>query len=592
MIENEVFTGCSALREVLTVEPALMEVVDRLVAHGQAEMFSRYLADATPAAVRAALSAARTVDMEQLDRHRRALKEGKHAVLRPEDVEPIEVLTVEKQAARLKADAAAGDAALAVGEIASIAFAGGAGTRFFSELKQSNNFDPGDPKGAFPITPVGGLSFFEIVIAEALDVGIRRGRLPIVLLMTSPLTHERTLQFLHRRELWGFPDEARIAFAQAYLPRLDQQGLLIVADDQGQLSLTGNGHGGVYRALEQPGPDGRTLLESLERQGIRHLIMHNIDNPAARPFTPARLGYHVREKALFTVSVVRKTDPAEKVGVLMKLRTSGRIEVVEYNMIDPQIAAERDSISGRLRHDAANINVNLIALSAVRSDLDPILYTDKVVPSRIGTVLGSSLEYLNQHITRLLPAERVCAYEVPREEFFMPTKNITGVDSVASTVSMLSAMHARRLKQCGAEIAADALCDLHPCCGDDPTFLRDRGIGPGWRLESGARLYLCAREGGRPGAPIAGEGLQVGEGGTLIIDTTRPYGEIHLQSDRRLTCDPTDAGRVSIGTGVRIEAGIRVAVHIKRGGRLIVPDGRVFDRNTEITVAENQECKL
>jgi hypothetical protein len=214
------------------------------------------------------------------------------------------------------------------------------------------------------------------------------------------------------------------------------------------------------------------------------------------------------------------------------------------------------------------------------------------VPSRIGTVLGSPLEFLSQHITRLLQAEQVRAYEVPREEFFMPTKNVVGVDSVASTVSMLSAMHARRLLQCGAEVAPDALCDLHPCCGDDPELLRERGIGPGWRIESGARLYVCAREGGRPGAPIASEGLRVGAGSTLIIKAARPYGTIRLSSDRRVGSDPENASRISIGKGVRIEAGVQVVVRVESGGRLIIPDRHRFDRSLEITVAENQDCKL
>jgi UTP--glucose-1-phosphate uridylyltransferase len=619
MIGYEVFSSCPALRVVLNDEPGLVDSVERLFEHGQAGMFGRYLADASPALVRAVLLAAQTIDFEQLDRHRRALSESRWDILRPADVEPMDFLTTEKQAARLQADSAAGNEALAAGQIASIAFAGGSATRFFADLCRLQNalsrpneallphatsyaqpaqsqwacrFEAGDPKGIFPITPVGGLSFFEVVIAEALETGVRRGRLPLVMLMTSPATHDGTRHFLEHRDLWGFPAECLVTFSQAYLPRLDQDGLLIVADNQGRLSLTGDGHGGVYRALERVGRDGRSLLERLERQGIRHLIMHNIDNPAAQPFSPARLGYHVWEKALFTVSVVRKIDPAEKVGVLMKLRSSGRIEAVEYSVIDPVLAAQRDPASGRLRHEAANANVNVIALEAVRSDLDPILYTEKAVPARTGTVLGSSLECLNQHITRLLPPEQVRAYEVRREEFFMPTKNVAGVDSVASTVAMLSALHARRLRHCGAEVAADALCDVHPCCGDDPESLRQRGIGPGWRIEGGARVYICAHEGGKPDAPIAGEGLQVGVGATLIIASARPYGNIRLQSDRRLTCDRAGAGRVSLGKGVRIAAGVRVAVRVKSGGTIIVPDGHVFDRDVEVEVAENQECKL
>lgn len=605
MIDRQVFSDCPALRVVVENEPAFTETVERLFEHGQARMFGRYLCDAEPRVVREALLSAGNIDLGLLEKHRCALNQGKQSTLCCEDVEPINVFTNDKQAGCLNAQRTAGDALLARGEVASIAFAGGAGTRFFSELGRlrqalqcpnevlaCSHPDPDDPKGVFPISPVGGLSFFEIFIAEALEVGFRLGRLPLVMLMTSSITHERTLKFLEDSELWGFPREGCIVFIQAHLPRLDRDGLLIVADDQGRLSLTGDGHGGVYNALIRPASDGHSLLDKLKEQGIRHLVMYNIDNPVARPFEPCRLGYHEREEALFTASVVRKIVPTEKVGVFMKVRKTGRVEVVEYNMLDPQLATERDPFSDRLRYDAANVNVNVIAVSAVRSDLDPILYRDKEVPARTGPVASSSMEYLNQHITRLLPCEKVRAYEVSRDEFFMPTKNVVGVDSVVSTVSMLSAMHARRLIQCGASVAQNALCDLHPCCGDDPELLRRRGIGVGWCIDEGARLYLCVREGAKLGEPPLGRDLHLEPKSTLIIDATRPYGAIQMTSDRRIVCDLSHASRVSLGAEVRIKSGIRVALRIKPGGRLVITDGRVFDRDLEITVAENQECNL
>jgi hypothetical protein len=42
--------------------------------------------------------------------------------------------------------------------------------------------------------------------------------------------------------------------------------------------------GGVYRALMRSRVRGRPLKEHLWREGVRLLVLHNIDNAAARPF--------------------------------------------------------------------------------------------------------------------------------------------------------------------------------------------------------------------------------------------------------------------------------------------------------------------
>jgi hypothetical protein len=366
---------------------------------------------------------------------------------------------------------------------------------------------------------------------------------------------------------------------QAQEPRLDEDGDLIVMDDSGHLVFTGDGHGGVYRALLA----NENLLERITKSGVAHLVMHNVDNPAARPFAPTRLGFHLREGAQFTLSGVRKTDPAEKVGLLMKLKASGKVEVVEYNVLSEEVARARDEKTGRLQHEAGNANTNLIAADAVRADIEPTLYAGKSVSSRRGPVSSSSLEMLNQHITRLLDPQKVRAYEVERREFFMPTKNVTGVDSAESTNRMLSDRFARMLEQAGAEVHPDSLCDLHPAC---------TGLGPGLKLEAGSRLYMGARQSDAQGAPVTDGPLILEPGSSLVVYAARPYGDIRAYTSRQIKIDAAKASRLKIGSGVTIKSGVRVVLHIGPGTRLTIPAGRVISQNIQGEVGPGEDQEL
>ncbi len=604
MDEAHLIQRCPNLAAVLRAHAWTRPVLDGLLGAGLAGSLPRYLDDADEDTLIRFLDQVQRLDLDRIRLHREALSAGEQEALSVDDVAPVSLVTLDEQESRAAEDRAAGLAALRDGKFAALAFAGGSGTRFFSkiheltsaverpnEVLQRKEFDAADPKGLFPISPVAGLRFYDRIVAEALHAGVTAGRLPWVLLLTSSVTHARTLAYLRSADLWGFPADGFIAFQQADEPRLDADGDLVVADD-GRLAWTGDGHGGVYRALLAPGSTGPCPLDRVRADGVEHLVMHNVDNAAARPFSADRLGFHVREDALFTVSATRKTDPDEKVGVLMRLLTTGKLEVVEYNVLDPAVARQRDPTTGRLVHEAGNINTNLVSVQAIRPDIEPTLYTGKVIGSRRGQVETSSLEMLNQHLTRLLDPDRVRAFEVDRSAFFMPTKNVTGVDSVESTVATLSARFAAQLASAGAQVAPDALVDLHPACGSNSQRLAARGLGPGWRLESGSRLYLCVRAATAPDSPPMAEGLTLEPGASLVVDARRPYGRLSLGDRRALEVDPDQASRVSVGRGVRIAAGVKAVFRIGPGARLSVPDGQVIDRDLELQIGDGDAVAL
>ncbi|MBM3315485.1 hypothetical protein FJY71_06575, partial [candidate division WOR-3 bacterium] len=441
---------------------------------------------------------------------------------------------------------ALGRQSLAAGEWASLVFAGGAGTRFRSQV----------PKGLFPLTPVRELPFLELFAAEALAAGVGCGRMPVLVLMTSSSTGTQIREWMAEATLQGLPKEALVELRQAEHPRLDGDGDLI-ADERGHVVVTGDGHGGAYRALLQ-GP-----AERLREAGIRSLVLHNVDNAAARPFEPARLGRHRGSGRQLTLTVVARARVDEKVGLVCRHRQSGRVEVVEYSVCPPAVAEAADS-SGRPVFRLAHVNTNLVELAAVRADLPATLYTGKRVAVAGREVATSSLEMLNQHLSSVLEPGRVGVVLVGREEYFLPTKSLEGEDSLVETRAALSRAAAQRLRAAGAKVDETALIEIDPCVGKlDCT---------GWDIGPGARVALAVRHGAE-GRPRFGPGLTVGRGSTLVVSAEMPYGRLRFDSGtRRIAEDPDSAGRVSIGAGVAVAGGAAVRVSAAAGRSVAVED--------------------
>lgn len=605
MKEKQLFSIFPDLEEILVSQPELRSSFDLMISNKLEGSMVRYLQGCSGSSLINFLKELKKINPSRIIAHRHALEKQEQEDLGLADVEPVKMTSLDEQKKRSESDRSKGYKALEDGAFASLAFAGGSGTRFFSNLStlesaqnqsdrdlQTGRFNANEPKGAFPISPVGGLSFFKIIIAQALSVAIETRRLPWVVFLTSSVTHEKTLSFLRSRQLFGFPESGLMAIRQSQEPRLDEMGDLVVSDSQGHLAWTGDGHGGVYRALLATGPDGQSAMSRLRSSGVEHLVMHNVDNAAARPFALSRLGFHIAKNSLFTLSAARKVDPEEKVGVLMRLLKTNRTEVVEYNVIKKELAYAKNPDTGRLLHEAGNINTNLVSLDAVRPDIEPSLYTGKIIGSALGKVSSSSLEMLNQHLTRLLPSDRVFALEVKREEFFMPTKNVTGPDSLVTTRQMMSRRFARMLSVAGARISPHALCDLHPCCCMNTDKMKEMGLGPGLRMEKGSSLYVCAASSTEIGAPLIDGDLTLEPDACLLVDSDLPWGKVNMAPDRRIQLDVNSASKTKIGSNVKIRAGVKVKIKIGPGAKLKIAKGKEFTKDTSIELRSGHELEI
>ncbi len=602
---NDLINDYPALAEVL-IDPQVEARMTELTELGLAASIRKYMGNADRETWNRFLDACIQLDLAHLRHHREAL-------LNPEENPPesnLEPLKADPdQAENASTDLKKGLEALAAGRIGTAVFAGGAGTRFFKEWPQladvvsspnealrSNWPEASNPKGMFPISPVQGLSYYQRVAAETLEAGVATGCLPPLLFMTSRLTHSATEAWLDRDPLWGMPKDAIILFRQGEIPRLDAEGDLIIQPD-GDPLWTGNGHGGIYAALSQSSEGHRSVLEDLKRAGVEHLLLGNVDNAALSPLEPTRIGYHLRKNNQFTLTVVRRSDPTEKVGMTCRYADTQRVEVIEYSVLDPALSAQPDPAGG-LRFDGAHINSNLLALEALRSDLPGTLYTDKPVKVGERSVASSTLEFLNQHLSGLLDPSRVSVYEGMREAYFLPTKAIVGRDSVESTIHALSETAANTLERLGANIACDqsgaaALVEWHPCMGGSDNDLSSRGLAKGWHCEAGSRLYLCVRHGLKADLPPFSSGLNLERTATFILRADHPYGDLEFDpATRRIRETPESAGKVSVGRNVRIQAGIRVVIDIEGDGRLTIADDTVFADDVELRVPAGQHMLL
>jgi UDP-N-acetylglucosamine/UDP-N-acetylgalactosamine diphosphorylase len=106
---------------------------------------------------------------------------------------------------------AAGEAALAAGEVAVVLVAGGQGTRL--------GFD--GPRGTFPVGPVSGATLFQMHAEKVVALERRYGRILPLLVMTSPVNDHATRAFFGEHGDFGL---GRVRFfVQGRLPAVERR---------------------------------------------------------------------------------------------------------------------------------------------------------------------------------------------------------------------------------------------------------------------------------------------------------------------------------------------------------------------------------
>ncbi len=378
-----------------------------------------------------------------------------------------------------KADAlSAGEAALRSGRLAMILVAGGQGTRL--------GFDR--PKGMFPIGPVSNRTLFQLHADRLAAVAKHyRVRIPLFI-MTSPATHQDTLDYLTSNNWLGWSKDDLRLFCQGTMPAVDAKTGQVLLESQGKIALSPDGHGGMVTAFTREG-----CLDTCRQRGIELVFYAQVDNPLVQVCDPELIGHHLMAHSELTTQVVKKRFALERVGNVVEI--DGRVQIIEYSDL-PNEAAERTTADGALELWAGNIavhvfNLDFLARAVQETDHLPFHRAQKKVPyldehGKLVEPTSNNAIKFERFIFDLLPfAKNGFVVEGLAEEVFAPVKNAEGAatDTASLAKQAILAQHHRWLTSAGATISPGISVEIHPSWAFDATTVAQR-VKPGLRFDS------------------------------------------------------------------------------------------------------------
>ncbi|MDP6129616.1 MAG: UTP--glucose-1-phosphate uridylyltransferase [Planctomycetota bacterium] len=324
--------------------------------------------------------------------------------------------------------------ALNTGRVALCTVAGGQASRL--------GFD--GPKGAFPLGPVTGTSLFQGMAGQVALLRKRTGVAIPWIIQTGPENHKDTIQFFSRRSFFGLGSSSVRFVCQGTLPALSPEGKLLLSSPT-KLFRNPDGHGGFYAALLKTG-----TFDWLRKQGVDTLFYCQVDNPLVRMGDPAFLGHHLSSNAKMSIKVIEKTDPEEKVGLVVLVDQVP--SCIEYSDLSPELAREVAD-DGGLKFRAGNLAIHAFDLdfaeSCATQPLELHLARKKLLALDGGmeASVRDGVKFETFVFDALPRAGTVVVQMCEREEEFAPVKNRTGQDSIATSRQALDARNRKWLQE-------------------------------------------------------------------------------------------------------------------------------------------------
>lgn len=241
----------------------------------------------------------------------------------------------------------AGEEALRAGRVGLFLVAGGQGTRL--------GFD--GPKGAYPIGPVSGKSFFAFHAEKIHNLDRRYGCVLPWYIMLSDANDAATRAFFRENDYFGLKPADIIFLRQRMVPCVDEKGRFLL-ETPGHLAMNPNGHGGCIPAMVENG-----ITKDARERGVDTLSYFQVDNWTVKVADPDFIGYHVLRKAEMSSKNHRKNHVREAVGV--HCMCDGEYRVIEYTELDiyPQLL-EVDA-KGNIVHAAGNPAIHILAIDFI-----------------------------------------------------------------------------------------------------------------------------------------------------------------------------------------------------------------------------------
>jgi len=352
-----------------------------------------------------------TIDLDTFTKLQRALKKEKRA---QGDYLPLEKHFLSGSEDKRKI----GRELIASGRVGCIIMAGGMGTRL--------RFN--GPKGMYPITLVQKKNLFQFFADRILAAGKFYGRELPVAIMTSTLNDKVTRQFFRENQNFGLSADQLDFYVQGNLPFLNQEGDLFL-DAPGHVAEGPNGNGELLHHFYRSG-----VWDKWKGQGVDFLNIVLIDNPLADPFDSELIGTHHAEGCDVLVKGMRREDPHEKLGILVRIKD--KVHVVEYSEM-PLKDMEATQPDGELKYPSGNLSL----FSVTMDFAEKIAGTDLPLHKAF-----KALSYLDEagerrqpeepnawkfekFIFDILPFGNVEVILYPRADCFAPLKNRVGKDS-------------------------------------------------------------------------------------------------------------------------------------------------------------------
>lgn len=299
--------------------------------------------------------------------------------------------------------------------------------------------------------------------------------------MTSGPTRDATESFFRDNAFFGLAEEDVMLFDQGTLPCVrdadadaGEKNDKIMMEEKHRVSVAPDGNGGLYRALVTSG-----ALDDMAKRGVEHVQVYCVDNCLAQVADPIFYGFAAGRKSHVATKVVRKTDPAESVGLVVMRVAKGekKADVVEYSEIDEALAKQTEKIKAAdgsdeevLRLRAANIvqhYFNAAFLQDIpkwQSNLPHHVARKKIphIDTRTGDrvvkpdkVTGTKFEQFIFDVFPICELSRFACLEVRREDEFAPLKNATGADSAQTARAMLLRQGRRFVQAAGGVSVGD-----------------------------------------------------------------------------------------------------------------------------------------
>eukprot|EP01064_Diplonema_japonicum_P013398 TRINITY_DN20952_c0_g1_i1.p1 TRINITY_DN20952_c0_g1~~TRINITY_DN20952_c0_g1_i1.p1 ORF type:complete len:490 (+),score=99.43 TRINITY_DN20952_c0_g1_i1:45-1514(+) len=173
------------------------------------------------------------------------------------------------------------------------------------------------------------------------------------LVMTSHATHDATKAYFEEQNYFGLESSQIRFFMQGRMPSLDQDGKILLAK-KGDISMSPDGNGGIYTALQRSG-----TLDWMAARGVEWVQVYSVDNILIKVADPVFYGFCAARKVDAAAKTIPKKDASEAVGVFA-LRNQ-RYGVIEYSEIGAERAQETTP-EGGLLYGAANPAIHCYSL--------------------------------------------------------------------------------------------------------------------------------------------------------------------------------------------------------------------------------------